>query len=99
MAAAEGAKNLFPLVLNADILLKSGFIENKDYPLLPAAREFIILVPGSSDTEIRAYVKNNNECFARAMLNKVAISVPVYHLHSLQNLYFALGGKELEVQL
>jgi len=93
--AAEGSKNIYPIMLNGDILLRCGFIENKDYPLLPAAREFILLLPGSSDAEIRAYTKNNGECFARAMLNKIAISVPVYHLHQLQNLYYALAGREI----
>ena len=35
------AKDIFPVVLKAEILEKCGFVENKDYPLLPDAREFI----------------------------------------------------------
>ena len=98
-ALGDGGKSLFPLVLTAELFTRCGFTENKDFPLLPAAREFILLLPGSSETEIRGYVKSNNECFARAMLNRISISVPVHHLHRLQNLYHALTGKELEVQI
>src|ERR1044072_5121145 len=99
---SKGAeKDLFPVVLSPAILEKCGFVENKKYALLPESREFILVLPvmGSGEIEIRAYVKNNKECFARAMVNKVPVSNNVYHLHQLQNLYYALTGKELAPNL
>jgi hypothetical protein len=92
-----GGKDLFPVVLSADIFLKSGFIENKEYELLPDAREFKLLIPVNTNhlTEIHGYVKNNKECFARAFVNKIPCSNPVFSLHQLQNLYYSLTAGEL----
>ena len=69
-------KDLFPLVLKAEILEKSGFTENKEYPLLPEAREFKMVLPviGNQQNEICAYIKNNKECFGRAMVNGLPAS-------------------------
>ena len=93
-------KDLFPVVLKPELLLRSGFLENKDYPLLPSAREFMRALPvkGTQSHSIMAYVKSNGECFARAMLDKAPMSNPVFHMHQLQNLYYALTGEELPVQ-
>src|SRR5207253_11268505 len=38
-------KDFFPILLKAETLEKIGFIENKDYPLLPASREFKLVLP------------------------------------------------------
>jgi hypothetical protein len=96
-----GEKDLFPVVLSATVLEKCGFAENKKYALLPESREFVLVVPvmGSGAVEIRAYIKNNKECFGRAMMTGVPVSNNFHHLHQLQNVYFALTGNELEVTL
>jgi len=98
---SESTKDIYPLTLKAEILEKSGFLENKDYPLLPDAREFILVLPviGNNNNEIRAYIKNNKECFARAVVNGLPVSNNFYHLHQLQNIYFALANKELDVKM
>ena len=98
---AKGGKDLFPVLLKAEWYEKSGFAENKDYPLLPTAREFKLSMPvkGSHKNEIHGYVKSNGECFAKAMIDDKPASNPVYHLHQLQNLYYILTGEELEVRL
>jgi hypothetical protein len=101
LMAKDGGKDIFPLVLAPAILEKSGFTENKKYALLPESREFSLVLPvmGSGAVEIKAYVKNNKECFARAVLTNVPITNNIFHLHSLQNLYFSLTGEELQLQL
>lgn len=101
LMAKGGEKDMFPVMLSAAVLEKCGFAENKKYALLPESREFILVVPviGSGETAIRAYIKNNKECFGRAMLNNVPVSNNFYHLHQLQNLYFALTGNELDLVL
>lgn len=83
------------------MLEKSGFKENKEYPLLPHAKEFILVLPviGKNKNEIRAYIKNNKECFGRATVNDLPVSNNLYYLHQLQNLYFALTGEELVVTI
>jgi hypothetical protein len=98
-AAKEGTKDIFPVVLKAELLEKCGFAENKDYPLLPDAREFVLVLPvaGSHKNELRAYIKNNKECFGRATLDGFPASNNFYHLHQLQNIFFALTGRELPV--
>lgn len=95
------AKDVFPIALKTDILQKCGFIENKKYHLLPDAREFVLTLPvmGNNKNEIYAYINSNKESYARATINDLVISNNFYHLHQLQNLYYALVGKELEVTL
>ena len=101
LMAKGGEKDLFPVLLSPAVLENCGFAENKKYALLPESREFILVVPvmGSGEIEIRAYVKNNKECFARAMVNKVPVSNNIFHLHQLQNLFYALTGEELAIKL
>jgi hypothetical protein len=101
LMAKDGGKDLFPVVLSPAILEKSGFVENKKYALLPESREFVLVLPvmGSGDVSIKAYVKNNKECFARLMTNNVPLSNNFYQLHQLQNTYFSLLGEELAVKL
>ena len=59
----------------------------------------VLPVIGSHHNEIRAYIKNNKECFGRAVVDTIPVSNNFYYLHQLQNLYFSLTGKELAVQL
>jgi hypothetical protein len=94
-------KDLHPVLLKVELLEKCGFIENKKYALLPDAREFILAlpVPGNNKNEIAAYIKNNKECFGRAMVNNLPVSANFYQLHQLQNLYFSLTGQELAIKL
>ena len=95
------AKDIFPIALKPDILQKCGFIENKKYHLLPDAREFILTLPvmGNNKNEVYAYINSNKESYARATINDLVISNNFYHLHQLQNLYYTLVGKELEIML
>jgi hypothetical protein len=97
--AAGDVKDLYPVTLKPQFLEQCGFTENKEYALLPEAREFWLLLPlpGAHRCEIKAYVKNNQECFARAMMNGLVISQNVFHLHQLQNLYYGLCGDEMAV--
>jgi hypothetical protein len=99
--AAGNAKDFFPVLLSPEWFLKAGFIENIDYPLLPAAREFKLKIPvqTENDTELQGYMKNNKECFARVMVNKLVAGNPLYNMHQLQNVHHALTGKELEIRL
>ena len=95
------AKEMFPVVLKADVLVKAGFIENKKYHLLPEAREFVLTLPvrGVHKNEISAYINSNNECYARATVNDIIITNNFYNLHQLQNVYYALTGAEMEITL
>ena len=101
LMAKDGGKDLFPVVLSPTLLEKSGFVENKKYALLPESREFVLVLPvmGSADISIKAYVKNNKECFARVMSNNIPLSNNFYQLHQLQNVYFSFVGEELTVKL
>jgi hypothetical protein len=101
LMAKGGEKEMFPVVLSAQVLEKCGFTENKKYALLPESREFILPLPvmGGGDIAMRAYIKNNKECFGRVMLNGLPVSNNFFHLHQLQNTFFALTGTELELML
>ncbi|RYY41147.1 MAG: hypothetical protein EOO08_03310 [Chitinophagaceae bacterium] len=89
--------DLFPVVLKEDVLLKNGFVENKDYALFPQAHEYrrVLPVKGKGHIELLAYLKSNKECLAWAVVDGVAASNPVFQLHQLQNLHYALTGAEL----
>ena len=99
MVDKEEGKDLYPVVLNAQLLTQCGFEENKKYALLPNAREFrlALAVSGSGTNELLGYIKTNGECFGRASVNGVPASVNFFHLHQLQNLYFSLTGLELTI--
>lgn len=90
----------YPAMLKPELLQKCGFSENKEYPLLPQAREFKLVMPviGSNSNELLAYVKNNGECFVRATVNTNVASINFFYLHQLQNLFFTLTGQELEIK-
>jgi hypothetical protein len=92
-------KDFFPIKLQPDVLLKCGFEENKSYALLPDERQFILTLPiiGNNKNEVIAFV--HKEIYARAVVNDLVITNHFYYLHQLQNVYFALTGKELEVTL
>ena len=91
-------KDLYPVVLKPEIFLQYGFIENKEYALLPHAKEFYLPLPvqGTEETGIYGYTKSNGESFCRATVNKFVCSNNIFQLHQLQNLYYFLTGKELE---
>ena len=99
---AKGAtKDGFPIALKPDILQKAGFIENKKYHLYPDTREFILALPvmGINKNEIYAYVNKDNAPYARATVNDLVITNNFHNIHQLQNVYYALVGKELELLL
>ena len=92
------AKDMFPIALSVENLKKCGFIENVKYYQHPEVKEFILALPvtGIHKNEIRAYVPATTP-FARATFNELIISNNIYHLHQLQNLYYALTGEELVI--
>lgn len=94
-------KDSFPIALKPEILVKCGFIENPKYYLYPDAREYILALPvmGNNKNEVYAYINSNKESYARAAVNDLVISNNLHYLHQLQNLYYALVGKELDVLL
>ncbi|MCW3074389.1 MAG: hypothetical protein JWP69_1458 [Flaviaesturariibacter sp.] len=100
LIAKDDTKDLFPVVLKAEILQRCGFAENKEYALLPQAREFSLQLPviGNNKNEIFAWIKSSGECFGRATVNGLPVSNNFYHLHSLQNLYHGLTGEELTIK-
>lgn len=75
-----------PIPLTEDILLKCGF----DSDMILATREGELRYYGNGRMDIGGY----ESC----TLSMVFISECNY-LHQLQNLYFALTGKDLEVEL
>ena len=95
------AKDIFPIALKPETLQKCAFLENKKYYGLPEAREFVLTLPvmGNNKNEIYAYINSNKESYARATVNDLVISNNFYHVHQLQNLFYALMGKELEITL
>jgi hypothetical protein len=97
-AMAQGQlADFYPVVLKAELLEKRGFIENKDYPLYPQAREFrrVLPIKGKEHHELLAYIKSNGECLAWFSINGLTASNAVYQLHQLENLCYALTGSEL----
>ncbi|MGI8634660.1 MAG: hypothetical protein ACR2KZ_04580 [Segetibacter sp.] len=94
-----GNKDMFPIALKPETLKKCGFVENQKYHLLPNTREFALTLPvmGNNKNEISAYINSNGDTYARAVINDLVISNNFYYLHQLQNLYYLLVAKEMEV--
>ena len=77
------SKVLNPIPINSDILLKCGF-END---LITWSNGICWLTNDSSGTSV--------------FVGTLSVKLPydIHYLHQLQNLYFSLTGKELEVKL
>jgi hypothetical protein len=83
----EYPHNCQPIPLTEDILLKCGFEWVKEafgyFDKLHAA-----YIWDNGDVEIHPFCTNDKDCW-----------VKIKYLHQLQNLYFALTGEELNVEL
>lgn len=80
----EKCKDLNPIRLTEEILLKCGF--HKVEPMMIYVKENIIV-----DPVLKIAMLKCNECTPLIGKSK--------YLHQLQNIYFILKGKELEVKL
>ena len=75
----QDLKNIRPIPLTEEILLKCGFVKD-EYEMFVFNRKVI-------------YKKNDNT------FHFYACDIEIKHVHQLQNLYFALTGEELEINL
>ena len=85
--------SLNSISLDWEMLEKQGFKParpNSGVLLLPIAFE-------DSDYPCTLQLSGSGLCVARSGVG--AITAPVFYLHQLQNLYYALTGQELEVKL
>lgn len=91
-----------PIPLTPDILKKVGFVEDKRYELKAVAHRYILGVPVVGDNENLIQCMHElkkNTVFGNYTTNGLWSSNDFHYLHQLQNLYFALTGKELEIKL
>lgn len=84
----EGLSMLEPIPLTSEILIQCGF------NAAPAADSYSGWLVKISDTGEKVRIRKSTDGFAWPLFGHH--EVPVNHLHQLQNLYFALTGKELE---
>ena len=82
-----------PISLTEEILLKCGFkiTKNDEYP-------FKYVINKGMRDEIEIEDLNSTTCFVLSHGRRFSV-VKIKYLHQLQNLYFALTGKELEIEL
>ncbi|MDR6734143.1 hypothetical protein [Sphingobacterium sp. 2149] len=76
------------ITLTEDLLLKCGFIDISSY------KDFRLVI--NEDLYIEVSLRKNINAYVS--VSDIDI-INVIYLHQLQNLYFALTGKELEVKL
>jgi len=74
--------NLEPITLTEEWLLRFGFERNDNYKI----KEFV-----RGDMIIYTYNKVNKEVYYG-----ICVEVKIKYIHQLQNLYFALTGRELK---
>lgn len=94
---AQGDTDYTPIPLTPELLEKCGF----DYKVNGFNHEFR---RGKCDGEyLDFYLLNRHEPASYYelihVIGKVKLVSKIWHLHQLQNLYFALTGEELEVNL
>jgi hypothetical protein len=82
----QEAECLSPIPLTEEILLKCGF-EDMGYGLYSLVNLFL----NSNNDGFGIEISSNEDSFFKG--------VRITSLHQLQNLYFALTGEELEIQL
>lgn len=88
--ADKGLKESWkPIPLTEETLLKCGFEDVSSY------RDFWLTIEG--DLRIEISLRNNGIVFTS--ISDIGISENIKHLHQLQNLFHALTGEELEIEL
>nr|DAJ08504.1 MAG TPA: EarP [Caudoviricetes sp.] len=92
--------NVYPVPLTEKILLKCNFKKEILFPLtFTLTVQTYILSPRIN---IYAYLDNDKVCSSIRLIqgsNKNGNMIQIMSLHQLQNLYFTLTGKELEINL
>lgn len=81
--------NIDPIPLTEEILLKCGFRDVSSY------KDYWLTV--EDDLTIEISVRRNEMCFT--CVSDVGLLCDVKYVHQLQNLYFAISGKELKIEL
>lgn len=92
-------KNIMPILLTEEIILKCGFERSKN-----VRSTFKITTKSylaSFDITLYAYLDNTERVSAITLRqnNSLGDSLYVISLHQLQNLFFALTGKDLDINL
>lgn len=82
----DGSFNYEPIPLTEEIFLKCGFKKDTKGVLVLNKNIYSLILWGG---EVSIYLK----------IDESVLSIEIHYLHQLQNLYFALTGKELEVNL
>lgn len=80
-----------PIPLSSDVLLRCGFID-------PAGNSFGCRLEVNTVDELCWYRQDNSLRY-QTKLDGFTRDFNIKNLHQLQNLYFALTGKELEINL
>lgn len=92
--------NISPIYLNEERLLKWGFVKLKAFPstLLIKLETYSV----SPLMKLYVYLGDDGNVYSARIIqgnNKNGNMMPLLYLHQLQNLYFVLTGKELEVNI
>jgi hypothetical protein len=79
-----------PIPITEEWLLKKfGFEKSKNFESL-----FILSLTEWAEIHVHLY---KDDCAVEISISKHSITVETYYIHQLQNLYFSLTGKELEI--
>jgi len=87
-AGTHKYKDIAPIILTEEIILKSGGIRNENTFILKESETDPLPIPLWKD-ENKFYLGNSNEKY----------SVGIESVHHLQNLYYALKGSEIKITL
>nr|WP_288210522.1 hypothetical protein [uncultured Dysgonomonas sp.] len=95
-------ENFRPISLTKEILLKSGFKSINDKPLFGIApgEEFFQIVYLINGKMCPLIIKEENKILCHVVPSEGFFGcefLPIFYVHKLQNLYFALSGEELVV--
>ena len=100
-----------PILLTQEILEKAGFVKDAEFPLEPIQSLYRLKVKirGVNERELIFYVSHPEEMedssayelknWGNYTVNAYWASRDFQYLHQLQNLYFALTGEELKINL
>lgn len=90
MFVSVGIEDLEPIPLTEDVLVKCGFEKAGNHYYKKSIGEYL---------ELAWHFLSDNSICLQTKGSGSKERTHVVHLHQLQNLYFALAGKELNVEL
>lgn len=86
-----GSDDIFPIPITEELLLKIGFKKENEHIAVKPDKNCLVHFPNH-------FITGEYFVIAFARLPGMLSTIPIKHLHQLQNAYYLVTGEELEIK-